>query len=414
MSGFPELRLDASDVSGSFKAWLDEFTLAIALRTLEAGKEKKTVDAEEVEVDKFGEKAKTLVLLRSIGNEGRQVLASAGHTNVHLSTEPMYQTVLDVLETHFGSTESRYVKTQKFVTVRQAAGEEYGRYLLRVEALSRSLDMFKSNDNTANKALQDARQDLALVLAVNGLRDQTLCRELISDSTLTWKKLGDTLRAKAVADESVVKLHANVNSANVKVKVEPSDFSVNAVHDSRVPKRDSRPQRRDSRDSDGTPYRGYRNRERSASRDSTGSGRNDVQYGTRRRNSDRHGRRSPSYSRSGSRDRYSRFYKRSSSPYGRRRSPGGETGCFNCGSRGHTGRDCPTVTCYRCQTVGHIASGCKAARCLRCRGAPHGRRQYCPEAVSRSRSRDKSPGRSVRFCNEVESVRGELDSFDLD
>ena len=243
MSGFPQLCLDASDISGSFKAWLDEFTLAIALKTLEAGKQKKTVNDQDVEVDRFTEHAKTLVLLRCIGTEGRQVLASAGYNNVHECTDPMYQTVLDVLETHFGRTESRYVKTQKFVTVRQAAGEDYSRYLLRVEALSRSLDMFNNANADTNKALQVARQDLALVLAVNGLRDQTLCRELISDSALTWKKLGDILRSKAVADESVVKLHANVN-----VKAEPSDFSVNAVHDSRAHKCDPRPRRRDSRD----------------------------------------------------------------------------------------------------------------------------------------------------------------------
>ena len=70
------------------------------------------------------------------------------------------------------------------MTVRQCAGEDYSSYLLRVEKLSRSLEFFNSENAAANDALQAARNSLAVVLAVNGLRDQALCRELISVNDL--------------------------------------------------------------------------------------------------------------------------------------------------------------------------------------------------------------------------------------
>ena len=41
------------------------------------------------------------------------------------------------------------------------------------------------------------------MLAVNGLRDQALCRELISVTDLKWDTLGDLLRSKTTADASV-------------------------------------------------------------------------------------------------------------------------------------------------------------------------------------------------------------------
>ena len=88
------------------------------------------------------------------------------------------------------------MRTQKFVTVNQCLGEEYTNYLCRVERLSRDLEIFTSDNTVANTALQAARDSLALVLAVNGLRDRDLCAELIAKPDLTWALLSSLLRSK--------------------------------------------------------------------------------------------------------------------------------------------------------------------------------------------------------------------------
>ena len=102
--------------------------------------------------------------------------------------------MIERLERHYSWCESLYVRTQKFVTVRQRSGEDYSSYLLRIEKLSHSLEFSNSENEAANNALQAARTSLAVVLAVNGLRDKALCRELISVKDLKWDTLRDLLR----------------------------------------------------------------------------------------------------------------------------------------------------------------------------------------------------------------------------
>ena len=97
------------------------------------------------------------------------------------------------------------MRTQKFVSVRQNAREDYGAYLLRVEKLSRSLDCFSSETKVANDALQEARTHLSVALAFNCLRDQVLCRELIARYNLDWETHGNILRSRAAAQDSIVK-----------------------------------------------------------------------------------------------------------------------------------------------------------------------------------------------------------------
>jgi len=149
--------------------------------SLGMGTETVTEESVTFKTPKFTERAKALILLRCIGADGRCVLQSEGF---RLSGEslPSYSTTLQALSRHFSVTESTYVKTQRFVSVRQCTGEDYRSYLRRVEILSRSLGIFE-------------------------------------------KSLNDTLRSKAAADDSVEKLHQVSGSVNDV----GSGFTVNAV-----------------------------------------------------------------------------------------------------------------------------------------------------------------------------------------
>jgi hypothetical protein len=69
---FPTLVLDSGNVSGSFRRCSTKYDIAIRYATLNAGKE--TVDS--VEVSKFREESKLLVMLYAIGNDGVDVLES--------------------------------------------------------------------------------------------------------------------------------------------------------------------------------------------------------------------------------------------------------------------------------------------------------------------------------------------------
>ena len=93
--------------------------------------------AREVEVNRFTDRMKLLALLKSVGQEGRKVLASVGFRCTTADTA--YNDALTLLDGHFNREESLFVKTQKFCAVRQAAGEEYRNYLVRVEGLSRTV-----------------------------------------------------------------------------------------------------------------------------------------------------------------------------------------------------------------------------------------------------------------------------------
>ena len=66
----------------------------------------------------------------------------------------------------YGIEETVYVKTMKFVAVYQASCENEIEYLLGVEKLSNDINFDATND-----AL---RQQIALALAINGLRESSL------------------------------------------------------------------------------------------------------------------------------------------------------------------------------------------------------------------------------------------------
>ena len=254
LASFPLLSIKPDDISGSYSEWLDEFELAIEIKSLEMGYEEVTVDSEVRKVSRFTEKARTLVLLKCIGSEGRRVLGSEGYTDLANCEEPMYRKILQTLHKHFGNTESKYVKTHRFVTVRQGAGEDYSGYLRRVETLSRTTGLFEHGTAAIHEVTQDIRSNLALVLAVNGLRDQTLCRELIAKPDLTWTSLGDILRSKATANDSVEKLHGDRKG---EAKAEASANAIESRHRYEGRRPSSERNRYTSRDRDYRPHDQY-------------------------------------------------------------------------------------------------------------------------------------------------------------
>ena len=91
--------------------------------------------AREVEVNRFTDQIKLLALLKSLGQEGRQGLASVEFRSS--AANFTYNGVLIFLDGHFNREESLFVKTQKFWAPKQAAGEKYRDYLVCVEGLSR-------------------------------------------------------------------------------------------------------------------------------------------------------------------------------------------------------------------------------------------------------------------------------------
>ena len=357
--GLPVFVIRHDDVAGSWKEWYDEFDLGIRVKEIEMGVER--VGSENV--SRFTPDMKKLILFKCIGAEGRNTLAAEGITIENLGDQS-YENMVQSLRRHYNRAESLYVRTQKFVTVRQNAGEDYSSYLLRVEKLSRSLEFFSSRTADTHAALQGARTNLALVLAVNGLRDQALCKQLIATPNLTWESLGNLLRAASTAEASVDIIKGGGQTETlVTVKKE---VEVNAISRSRQGYRDrgySRSQRSSSRDSDKNRDKGYSRSRRSSSRDSdkNPSGQRDRRRSSSRESGDSY-RKTRYYGDGGVKPkRYTRARPRSSS----RESGGSEgpkEGCYICARRGHTARVCPKVRCYRCEGTGHMARDCGSSR----------------------------------------------------
>ena len=140
MSSLPVLKLCSDDISGSFKAWYEEFELSIQLLAIDMGTVEVKQDGVSMHIPKLTDRARLLALLKCIGVEGRETLSAEGYTMS--SPDLTYDIAIDILHNHYSRRESLFVRTQKFVTVRQAAGEDYYSYLVRVQKLSRELDFF--------------------------------------------------------------------------------------------------------------------------------------------------------------------------------------------------------------------------------------------------------------------------------
>ena len=120
---------------------------------------------------------KTVAFLRAVGHEGRTFLQSVGFQ----VRESSYEKAFALLDDHYyGCEDNIFVKTEKFVLVSQLAGEDDRDYLVRVERLSRDAGF---DDADA------LRRRYCFVLAINGLRDAYLKRELMATRGLDWEEL---------------------------------------------------------------------------------------------------------------------------------------------------------------------------------------------------------------------------------
>ena len=380
-AGFPELKIDPSDVFGSWDRFIRQFEVDARLREKACG----TRRVGDQDRPVFDDELKCLALIKAVGDEGQRVIESKGH-DVRVD-ELTYKEVSDILKAHYGREESVNVKTRNFVTARQLSGEDNRDYLRRVEQLSRNLRFFKSENAAASAALQEARQSLAVVIAVNGLRDLAIRRELLAQPELSWERLCEVLMSRCTAEETEAKLEVKLGPAvPVRTAQSVSEVRFDDTRNRRYD-RDSRPRhdsggRRDSYTGAGG-YQSSRYTDRGYER----PGRN-SDTGTDRR----------SYRREESREKRSGYREgkdkqpSSSDRFGRR--------CYGCDQRGHIVQECPRVKCHECGNRGHIMRTCPYIKCYEC-GARGHMSKACPtirrsqlSSPARYERSDRSPYRS--------------------
>ena len=192
---FPTLEINPKDVCGSWKLFLDRFTVAVRFEICNRGTKTVTVSSQETEVNVFNDEMKLCALLKAISSEGFQALQAQG---IDIASEELtYAQVLQALKSTYEREESLNVKLWNFNSARQQTGEDCRDYIRRVEHLSRTTGIFKSTDSSfapdikagANKELDRIWKTLAQVIAVNGLQDCTLRRELMAKDDLDWDSL---------------------------------------------------------------------------------------------------------------------------------------------------------------------------------------------------------------------------------
>ena len=346
----PILKLNNEDKAGSWKAWYRSFKLSIEMISLSLGTEK--VNGEDVRV--FRGRRKTLALLHAVGEAGQEALGSVGFD----ISDPAatYEEALAHLKEIYVTDESVYVRTNRLVTVSQAEGESETDYLLRVEKLSRDLDMNPDHD--------ECRLQFTISIAVNGLRDSSLRTCLMMEGKMKWDALAAKLRARRSAKESEAIIVRSRNHTSVKQEpTTPADVY-------RVERNDgSKDKRR---------YRGsHRSRRRSWSPE------DESKVDDWRRRSSRR--------------------KKSRSPPPRRE------GCYQCGSANHFIRKCPRVKCYTCKGKGHTSVDCSFNNSMRRRDNRDSSRSSMSSRSSSNSSRGSassynshksygSPTRNVSFA----------------
>ena len=354
------LRIDPEDISGSWRRWYNGFKLKVKLRKLDMGFDTVQDGENVIRVPRFTDAHQVLMLLNAIGTEGQEVLVASGIDIDDDDTN--YNVLVDALVAHYQREESLYIRLRKFVTVRQCAGEDSRDYLKRVERLSRDLDFFKSDNADTMTALQTARQSLAMMLAVTGLRDQQLCKELIAKNDLTWDQLSSISKCVSTAEESIDKLGTNMKA--VSIKSEPVDE---------------------------VRIQGASTREVSRVEHTRGSRRSDSR--SRSRSFDRHRGHG---SRSWSRDQHSGY-----------RDNVTTMKCHECNSSSHIARFCPRIICYKCRDRGHQARDCGVDMDDRSREysrSPDSRRDPTPHRPEYGRGGSRSPDRRVQFVSRVKDM----------
>ena len=319
---FPTLEINPKDVFGSWKLFLDRFTVAVRFEICNRGTKKVTIESVERDVNVFNEEMKLCALLKAISNEGFQALQAQG---IDLSSEDLtYDQVLKALKNAYEREESLNVKLWNFNSACQQSSEDCRDYVRRVEHLSRTTGIFKSTVDTfsanekkcANQELERIRKTLAQIIVVNGLQDLKLRRELMAKNDLDWESLCSILSCRGTAAESDQKLErTSIIVPAVPIKQEVAE----ARYDSKYSHRDSR------------------SRDRHDSRDRKSNSRND----SRGRSRDRRDR-------SKSKDKDGRKTQASS----------GLNHCYQCSDPHHRIRNCPHATCHLCQKKGHTVMDC--------------------------------------------------------
>ena len=148
-----------------------------------------------------------------MGQESREAVSTLG---LDLSSDELtFEEVWAKLKYHYERDESEYVKVDKFVSCCQVSAESDRDYLLRCERLSRRCDF----------SVGDVRQRFTLSIAVRGLRDNVLKRELMANDRLDWASLNKTLRARTGAQESLSALGDGVYTVRVSNSASKSDTS---------------------------------------------------------------------------------------------------------------------------------------------------------------------------------------------
>ena len=391
LSSFPKLKLQAGDVTGSFRSWFTSFRIAVEVTGINLG-----VDNDNVE--RFRGRTKLLALLSAVGSDGVETLQSLGF-NVDSNEDNAYDDALALLRTHYEREESIYVKTMKFVTVSQAIGEDEKEYLLRVAKLSRSMGF--------GAGFEQWRVRFAVALAVNGLRESEVRKEMMAQADLTWEQLTARLNARYSARQSEalvseakagqfhVRKNIKTEVANVNVD-EKGDSSTGDFKDSSIGRASGVPHK--ARKRFDSPRGSRYDKEYRPRRDSSRSSDEGKWF-----NEDRRSRKS-SPSQRVTRDSSTssnRTYRRYDSP------AKDNTRCFQCNREGHRVRNCPDVYCFSCNQKGHTSKDCSN----RYSKGSRDYKSYRYASDSSDSSGSRSPTRRVRFVEGKSGLYGRDNSI---
>lgn len=348
-NAFPRLVFDSrsGDMSHCFKKWLTRFNLAVEMMTVKLGTEAVTGSGQQ---PKFRGRIKVLALLQSIGDDGLEALNSVGFDYSDDAAD--FAAAVTALRGVFERAESDYIKTNKFVSAKQMSSEDEVEFYHRVEKLSRALNFGENND---------IRKQIALSIAVCGLRDADLRRSLMSEENMTWDSFCTKCKNKVTAKESEEYLFGNgANSSyhnmgkfdkklNIKQEVDLVD-SGKKIEDSKYAK-----------------YRHPNSNEYSSSSSESVDSYDESMVGRVSSNGKSKSwrrDRSSSYSSSNEfvpgykkKDFSHKNYKTRESRASRYEDSGR---CIGCRKKGHFLRECPFVRCYNCQKKGHTSMDCKS------------------------------------------------------